>query len=359
MNNKSRKKIFFVDDNLTCLAAGRTMLKDYYEVYPIPSATKLFKALERVSPALILLDVMMPEMDGFTTLAVLKGDKRWRDIPVIFLTSRTDENSEVKGLSLGAIDYVTKPMSAQLLLSRIANHLLMIEQRRELENYTYNLELMVELKTDQVVNLQDAILNTMAEIVEFRDNLTGGHVSRTQKYIEVLIDQMLEEKIGLSAISHRTKKLLIQSAQLHDVGKIAISDAILNKPGPLTEDEFEIIKTHVQHGVEAIESIKKKTNEKTFLTHAAIFAGAHHEKWDGSGYPNNLKGEQIPIQGRLMAIADVYDALISTRPYKQPLPPSQASQIIVAGRGTHFDPQLVDIFIKIAHKFEKIALDKQ
>jgi putative two-component system response regulator len=356
MENK-RQKIMLVDDNLANLVMGKNMLKDAYEVYTIPSGAKLFEIMERITPALILLDVMMPEMDGYQAIKKLKADDRWADIPVIFLTSMSDEHSELEGLSLGAIDYVHKPFSAPLLLTRIANHLLLVSQKKELKNYNDNLQEMVEKKTAQVFELQNSVLATVAEMVEFRDNLTGGHVTRTQKYLQVLVDKMLEQKIYHQEVATWNLNFFIQSAQLHDVGKIAISDAILNKPGKLTAEEFEEMKKHVNFGVEAIAKIAEKTSEHAFLHHASIFAGTHHEKWDGTGYPNGLKGPEIPLEGRLMAIADVYDALISKRPYKEPMPVEQANSIIVNGRNTHFDSALIDVFLLVADKFAEIAVE--
>ncbi|MDR2454967.1 MAG: response regulator [Deltaproteobacteria bacterium] len=350
-----RRKIALVDDNKANLTMGKNMLRDHYEVYTVLSAAKLFELLEHVRPSLILLDVMMPEMDGYETISILKADPRWADIPVIFLTSKNDEVSELEGLSLGAIDYVIKPFSAPLLLQRIRNQLLIDSQREELRNYNDNLQDMVEVKTREVVGLQNAILTTLAEMVEFRDNLTGGHVTRTQKYLKLLVDKMIDEKLYHDEVSKWSLEFLLPSAQLHDVGKIAISDAILNKPGQLTPEEYEEMKKHVVFGVRAIERIALLTPEHAFLNHAAIFAGTHHERWDGLGYPNGLKGLSIPLEGRLMAICDVYDALISKRPYKEPMPADKAKSIIVEGAGNHFDPALVDIFLKVSDKFALIA----
>jgi putative two-component system response regulator len=353
---KSRRhKILLVDDSMANLTVGKNMLKDLYEVYAIPSAAKLFEILEHVLPDLILLDVMMPEMDGYTAMKKLKADKHLADIPVIFLTSKVDQESELEGLSLGAIDYVTKPFAASLLLRRIENHLLLLAQKKELKNYNDNLRQMVSQKTEQIVELQNAVLSTVAEMVEFRDNMTGGHVTRTQNYLQLLVDKLLEEKIYPDEVAAWDLDFLVSSAQLHDVGKIAISDAILNKPGKLTPEEFEEMKRHVEVGVQAIDRIAKKTDEHAFLHHARIIAGNHHEKWDGSGYPAGLRGAEIPLEGRLMAIADVYDALISTRPYKQPISAETAEKIIKEGSGSHFDPILVDVFGLVASSFGEVA----
>ena len=350
-----RQKIVLVDDNKANLTMGKEMLRERYQVYPVPSAFKLFELMEHVTPALILLDVMMPEMDGYETIRILKADPRWRDIPVIFLTSKRDEKSELEGLTLGAIYYVYKPFSSPLLLRRIANQLIIVSQRLELQNYNDNLQDMVEAKTREVVDLQSAILTTLAEMVEFRDNMTGGHVTRTQKYLKLLIDKMMAEGLYKDETAKWHLDFLLPSAQLHDVGKIAISDAILNKPGKLTDEEFHEMKRHVEFGVIAIERTARLTPEHAFLHHAGVFAGTHHEKWDGSGYPKGLKGFEIPLEGRLMAIADVYDALISKRPYKPPMPAEKAKSIIVEGAGSHFDAALVDIFISVSDQFAEVA----
>jgi putative two-component system response regulator len=350
-----RQIIFLVDDNMANLTAGKNMLKAHYDIFPIPSGTRLFDILEKVTPDLILLDIEMPGMNGYEAIKKLKVEKKTRDIPVIFLTARNDPGSELEGLNLGAIDYVYKPFSPPLLLKRLKNHLLIQYQQMALKDYNDNLQQMVQKRTRQVVELQNSILNTVTEMVEFRDDITGGHIERTQNYLKLLVDKLLVEKIYWEEVSAWNLEFLIPSAQLHDVGKIAISDAILNKPGRLTPEEFEIMKTHTSIGEAAIEGIMKTTTEKDFLHHAKIFAGTHHEKWDGSGYPRGLKKSAIPLQGRLMAIADVYDALIALRPYKEPLSTQEAERIILEGREKHFDPVLVDLFQELASRFALAA----
>jgi putative two-component system response regulator len=350
-----RKKILLVDDNMANLAMGKNMLKTFYEVYPAPSAEKLFECVERSAPDLILLDVEMPEMDGYEALRRLKATEVFSDIPVIFLTSKCDEGSELEGLGLGAVDYVSKPFSAPLLLKRIETHLLLSSQQRELKTRNETLQTTVREKTRQVIELETAVLNIVAELVEFRDSVTGGHVSRTQKYLQFLMEKLLEEDVYTDVISGWSPDFVLPSAQLHDVGKIAISDTILNKPGKLTDEEFEIMKAHVTIGVDAIERIEMTTVKHEFLHHAKIIAGTHHEKWDGSGYPWGLSGNNIPLEGRLMALADVYDARISTRPYKRAMSTSEAEEIIEEGRGKHFDPALVDIFHKVSHRFADVV----
>lgn len=351
--------IIMVDDNVTTLNTARRILQGHYATYAATSGAMLFKILEKIVPDLILLDIEMPEISGYETIKRLKSDKRLSDIPVIFVTARNDDGSELEGLALGAIDYVTKPFSPPLLLRRIKNHLLIATQEKELKKLNSNLMHKVDQKVKQVIQMQFAILNVMAELVEFRDHKTGSHIARTQQYLELLVKKMLEDGIYLDEISTWDLTFLIPSAQLHDVGKIAISDIILNKPGKLTPEEFEIMKTHPARGVDAIERIEHETqhaaHEDNFLYHAKRFAGYHHEKWDGSGYPHGLAGKDIPLQGRLMAIADVYDALISARPYKDEMPLDVAKSIILDGSGKHFDPSLINVFHNVVDGFEEIA----
>jgi putative two-component system response regulator len=352
---QERRTILLVDDNQTNLAAGKEMLKSQYRVYPIPSADIMFDLLGNVRPDLILLDIEMPDIDGYTAIRRLKSTPEWADIPVMFLTAKTDAGSELEGLSLGAIDYVFKPFSAPLLLKRIENHMFVESQKEELKKLNENLEGIVHERTSQVLKLQNAILSTVANLVEFRDDLTGGHVARTQRYMGILLDEIFESGIYEEETAGWEIENLILSAELHDVGKIAISDLILNKPGKLTDEEFEVMKGHASIGITIIKKIEELAGETKFLQHARLIAGGHHEKWDGSGYPKGLRGTDIPLEGRLMAIADVYDALVSVRPYKQPFSTDKARQIIEEGSGTHFDPNLVSIFGKVSDKFAGVV----
>ena len=358
----TRSKIILVDDNKANLSMGRNMLKTFYEVYPAPSAAKLFEILRNVIPDLILLDIEMPEMNGYEAMKKLKEDPHFAGIPVIFLTSKNDEDSELRGLELGAVDYVYKPFSAPLLLKRIENHLLLHRHKKALLNkesvLLENAELlskMVQEKTQEIVNLQYGILTIVTEMVEFRDKHTGGHITRTKEYLKALTDQMIQDGTYAEEISKWDMEAFLSSAPLHDLGKVTITDLILNKPGKLTPEEFEIMKTHVTEGIDAVERILQLANEHVFLRHALLTVGTHHEKWDGSGYPLGLRAKNIPLEGRLMAIADVYDALISKRSYKDSLTHEEACRIIEEGAGKHFDPVLVDVFKKIEDKFEKIA----
>jgi putative two-component system response regulator len=355
--NADKKIIMLVDDNVTNLKAGKEILKDKYTTYPVPSAEIMFELLANVRPDMILLDIEMPGMDGFEAIRKLKADPEYADIPVIFVTAKSGESDERAGLQLGAIDYIFKPFSASLLLLRIENHMLLIEQNHLLKDLNNNLEDKVRRRTKQVVELQDAILFTLADLVESRDGVTGGHISRTMSYMELMLREVMNEDAYSKETEDWNAENIIQSSQLHDVGKIAISDLILNKPGKLTPDEFEIMKTHTTEGEKAIRHIAEKVAVSDFLESANLIASTHHEKWNGSGYPHGLSGEDIPLAGRIMALADVYDALVSERPYKTAMTPDEAREIIRDGKGTHFDPLLVDIFERIFEEFKAVTID--
>jgi putative two-component system response regulator len=352
---RERQTVFLVDYNVTNLTLGKNALADFYNVFTLNSGPRLLKMLEKNIPAIILLDVDMPEMDGYEVIKLLKDNKETAHIPVIFLTAMVDGKSELKGLSLGAIDYITKPFTPSLLRKRIEVHLLVERQKKELKAYNENLQKMVDAKTKMVVELKNAILKTMAELVECRDDITGGHIERTQSYMALLIEALQRYGVYTDEIMNWDIGLVLQSAQLHDVGKISIRDNILQKPGKLTDDEFEEIKAHTIFGEKVIDMIRSRTTDQKFLEHAKILVSAHHEKWDGSGYPKGLSGHDIPLLGRLMAIVDVYDALVSERPYKRAFPHEEAVDIILNGKGSHFDPALVDVFIKIADDFKAIG----
>ena len=346
-----RKKIIMVDDDRTNLTVARNALIDAYDVFTVPSGVKLFGLLEKIIPDLILLDVEMPDMNGYEVISKLKESETTAGIPVIFLSGKIDPSSEIEGLNLGAVDYIFKPFSKELLLKRIELHLLLEAQKQELKLYSGSLESVVFEKTKTVFELQNAILKTVAELVECRDNITGGHIERTQYYLFILVGFLKDAGIYNDVLSTWDINLFVMSSQLHDVGKISIKDEILLKPGKLTEDEFEEMRKHAAFGREIIERIEGSTTESAFLAHAKVLAGSHHEKWDGSGYPNGLKGEEIPLQGRLMAIVDVYDALTNDRPYKHAFSHEEAVEIIREGCGSHFDPLIAKVFLTHADEF--------
>ena len=344
--------IIIVDDDITNLTVGANSLAGRYNVLTAPSGQKLFALLKKVKPALILLDIEMPEMNGYEVIKLLKNSEKTAHIPVIFLTAQIDPQSEVKGLHLGAVDYITKPFSRELLLQRVGLHIQFEKQKRELANYNLTLESEVDKKTRTVLELQNTILKTVAELVECRDSITGGHIERTQHYLRLLVGFLLEHNVYTEELSSWGIDLFIMSSQLHDVGKISIKDSILMKPDKLTHEEFEIMKKHVLFGADIIRKIERSTTDNEFLLYAEILVGNHHEKWNGTGYPYGLKGEKIPLQGRLMALVDVYDALTNTRPYKKAFTHEESVEIIKKERGLHFDPSIVDVFLAHEQEFK-------
>jgi putative two-component system response regulator len=353
-------KIMVVDDSLTNLKVAKTTISDLGDVLTVPSAAKMFELLKIVKPSLILLDINMPEMDGLTAMKLLKQSEEYQDIPVLFLTANSDVGSEIQGLTLGAVDYITKPFEPFVLRKRVEIHLTILQQRlrlenqsKELKNFNENLQELVALETEKVLLLQDTVMDTFADLVEGRDDTTGGHIKRTMKWLTILMEGLTESGIYHEIIKDWDVKLFIQSSRLHDVGKIGISDAILKKPAKLTSDEFDEMKKHTLIGAQIIDKISESLSHYNynFLNNASIMALTHHEKWDGTGYPHGIAGEDIPLQGRLMAISDVYDALISKRPYKEPQSPNEAMEIIVSSSGSNFDPLLIEIFKKMFPKF--------
>ena len=343
-NGVIMKIIFVVDDSPVNLTKAKQALDGSYRVLTLLSAENMFTLIEKITPDLILLDIEMPELDGFAALQRLKGDPKTKDIPIIFLTAYSDESRETRGLELGAVDFIAKPFSPPVLRNRISHHL----QIEELINK--QTELLKE-KSQQLEQLNTSIISIIAELVENRDKLTGGHIERSTKYLRILIDGMLELGVYAQELKEWDKEAAIASARLHDVGKITVSDLILNKPGKLTKEEYEQIKTHAAAGEQIIDHMMKQTNGGIFLYYAKFFAGYHHEHWDGSGYPYGLKGEKIPLQGRIMAIVDVYDALVAERVYKPPFSHEEAKRIIISEKGKHFDPKIVDVFSEIQDRF--------
>jgi putative two-component system response regulator len=340
-----RKTIIIIDDDPTNLSLAAGALESQYDVLTLNSGPKLLNVLCKNIPDLIILDVMMPEMSGYEVIRALKSNEATAHVPVIFLSALNDVESELEGLSLGAVDFQSKPLSPFLLQKRVEIHLLLESQKNELIHFNNNLKEMVEAKTKAVAELQNAVLRTMAELVERRDGATGGHIERTQRYLSVMIYKMIDLGLYKEQVSAWDIDIVLRSALLHDVGKIQIKDAILLKPGKLTADEFSEIKKHALFGEKIIETIKQNTTEHAFLDYAMIFAATHHEKWDGTGYPHGLRGEEIPLLGRILAIVDVYDALISERPYKDARTKAEAIQIITESKGAHFEPALVDVFL--------------
>jgi len=334
------KTIFVVDDSDTNLTMAESALEDQYRVMTMPSAASMFSFLEKVTPDLILLDIEMPEMNGFEALEKIKLKEKYKDIPIMFLTGRTDADVEARGFEMGAVDFVTKPFSAPVLLNRIKTHL--------------DIDQVIRERTAQLHRLQNNIVSVLADMVENRDKGTGGHIERTSIYIKILIEEMKEHGVYLDEIRDWDVEKIISSARMHDLGKISISDIIVNKPDKLTDEEYELIKTHTIEGEMIIDEIISKTGEDEFLNSARLFAGCHHERWDGKGYPRGLKGDKIPLQGRIMAIVDVYDALVSERPYKKAFSDEEAVQIIMDNAGAQYDPKIAEVFFMVRDQFKAV-----
>jgi putative two-component system response regulator len=345
-----RGKILLVDDNTANLQVLREALEPLGSKMLIAkSGASAFSIIEKAVPDLVLLDVMMPEMDGYEVCRRLKASEATRHIPVLFLTALGDPEDEAKGLALGAVDYITKPINPDLVRARVRNHL-------ELRRYQVHLEELVRLRTQEVQLTQAVLIESLATLAEYRDPETGGHVKRTQNYVKALAVKLKDHPRFRDVLDDATIEMLYQSAPLHDIGKVGVRDVILLKNGKLTDDETVIMKKHTEFGHRALLITEQKLGKSTFLRHAREVAYSHQEKWDGSGYPRGLKGDEIPISGRFMAVADVYDALISKRAYKAPMPHEKAAQIIVEGKGSHFDPDIVEAFVALEAVFRNIAL---
>ncbi len=355
LRNTKRRMLLVIDDSPIIHKIVKEVLKDVCDVESAHTASEAFAFLDREKPDLILLDVEMPEKTGFETIQELKQNPAYEDIPVIFLTAQNDMSFELKAFELGAVDFITKPFMPPLLIKRVLLHLELAAHREFLVNSSKQLQIMVEEKTEIIKELQNAIVFTMSEIVEMRDGTTGGHILRTQGYYECILDYMIKNNIYSEELEGIDPAMLLEASQLHDIGKVAISDSILLKPGKLTTEEFEIMKTHTTLGEKSIRRAMELTREKEFLNYAAIVAVSHHEKWDGSGYPHSLKEKAIHIAGRIMAVVDVYDALVSERPYKKKMSHEQAMQILNEGRGLHFDPVLIDIANELSDVFKSIG----
>jgi putative two-component system response regulator len=357
MEITDRKKIILVDDVLINLKIGAGVLRDAYDVFTVPSAEKLFTMLEKITPDLILLDIDMPVMDGYETLRLLKAGERTRGIPVIFLSANRGPLFESQGLNLGAVDYLTKPYSPELLKKRVQMQFRLDTQRQIISGYREKLRQMEIEKTRAIGELKKNVLKTVVELVERREEVTGGHVERTHRYVEMLLDALVKNNIYADTIQSWDRDFFLQSTTLYDLGKVSINDRILLKPGKLTEDEYAEMKKHTLLGVKILEDIEAglvaSSGESGLLEHAKAFAGSHHEWWNGAGYPYGLRGYNIPLQGRIMAIADVYSALVTERPYKNACTHGEAVRIITQGRGSHFDPSLVDIFLSTSSQFDK------
>jgi len=355
--NQVEAKILMIDDTRTNLLFLEEALGDSYKnIYTANDGREGLEIARKILPDIILTDIVMPQMDGFQCIQALKEDPLTREIPVVFLSTLDKTDTKTKGFSLGAVDYITKPFEAAEVKARVDMHLTLKFAHQKLTYQNEYLETLVAERTEELALTQEATIAALASLAETRDNETGNHIQRTKNYIQYLALTLRDRGIYRDQLDNKTIKILTSVAPLHDIGKVGVPDRILLKPGKLTEEEFTEMKNHTIYGFNALDRAESRIGNTPFLSLAKEVAISHHEKWDGTGYPKGLKGENIPLSGRLMAIADVYDALISERIYKAPIPHSEAVQIIARGKGTQFDPQIVKAFMDIHEQIRQIAL---
>ena len=351
--------ILLVDDTPENLALmGECLMADYQVRVANAGARALELAAMAPQPDLILLDVMMPGMDGYAVLQRLKADVNTVHIPVIFVTALGETEDEAYGLSLGAADYITKPVRPAILRARVQTHLQIKQARDILHHHNEQLECEVQRRLAQYHKVQDVAMRALASLAEARDNETGHHILRTQSYVRILAQDLACQPRDAALLTPDVIENYTKAAPLHDIGKVGIPDSILLKPGKLTPDEWEVMKTHAQIGADAIwRAIRSDPEHEAvaFLQPAIDIAWHHHERWDGSGYPSGLRGDAIPLSARLMALADVFDALLSPRVYKTAMSFDEADRIILEGRGTHFDPEVVDAYCRQREAFREVA----
>jgi putative two-component system response regulator len=349
--------ILIVDDTPENLAVLSGLLGRHYRIRAVSSGQRALRVADsEPRPDLILLDVMMPGLDGYQVIERLQTNPRTADIPVIFITAREASDDEQRGLALGAVDYITKPIRPAIVSARVKTHLELKAARDWLHDRNRSLEEEVTRRMADTLRVEDVSIRALARLAEVRDPETGNHLRRTQGYVRTLAMELCSHPRFATFLTPHNIELLVKSAPLHDIGKVGIPDHILLKPGKLTADEDAIMKTHSRLGFQALEQAEEEAEQPVaFLRMAKEITLSHHEKWDGKGYPDGLAGETIPISARLMALADVFDALITPRPYKQAFSLEQALEIIRKGRGSHFDPDVVDAFFSRAAEFIAIA----
>lgn len=352
-----RATVLIVDDDTGNLGILGNLLQPHHDVLAAPSGERALQVAAGIpKPDLILLDVLMPHMDGYAVLARLHQNPATRDIPVIFVTGLDSTEDEEKGLALGAVDYIAKPYRSSIVLARVHTQLELKRARDWLRNQNAYLEAEVARRMQDTLLVQDLTIKALAEVAETRDNETGNHIRRTQKYVNILALRLQRHPRFANFLTDKIVELMTKSAPLHDIGKVGIPDHILLKPGKLTDEEWTLMKTHSLLGATSIERALRNADRRLdFLDMAMQIAHYHHEKWDGNGYPEGLKGDAIPIPARVMALADVFDALVTRRVYKEAMPFERAKEIIVAERGRHFDPDVADAFLDSFGDFVTIA----
>jgi putative two-component system response regulator len=358
-NTEDKPIVLVVDDMPENLMVLGELLHDNYRIRLANSGLRALEvAASEPRPDIILLDVMMPDLDGYAVLERLRAMPETRDIPVIFVTAMDSEADEERGFTQGAVDFIHKPIKPAIVRARVRTHLDLKAARDALQSRNLNLETEITRRIRENQMIQDVSMRALASLAETRDNETGNHIRRTQYYVELLAQLLMNHPRFAGLQAEGIIDIIVKAAPLHDIGKVGIPDHILLKPGPLDPDEWRIMQTHTRLGADAIESALVDEDDQAplaFLHIAIDIAYSHHEKWDGSGYPDRLQGEAIPLPARLMAVADVFDALISRRVYKPPMPFEKAAEIIVAGRGSHFDPDIVDVFVRCFDSFVAIA----
>lgn len=355
----AKQSILIVDDTPDNLRLVAALLKDKYQTRVATNGEKAIQlAAINPKPDLILLDVEMPGLDGYEVCSMLKANPLTEDIPVVFLTARSRVEEEERGLLLGAVDYIAKPISPPILMARVKAHLALGNARRFLADKNAWLEMEVSNRMQELGAVQDLTILAMALISERRDNETGSHIRRTQHYVRLLAQRLKYHPRFVNFFEDSsTIELLFKSAALHDIGKVGVPDAILRKPGALSNDEFAIMKTHTVIGRDTLRDVEREVGQhSSFLRFSREIAYSHHEKWNGTGYPEGVSGDDIPIAARLMAVADVYDALVTRRVYKPAMTHEQALEIISEGRGNHFDPDVTDAFLAIEAQIRSVAL---
>lgn len=352
-----RATILVVDDTPANLSLLSGLLSPRWRVRLAPSGAKALELARRQAPDLIVLDVMMPELDGYEVCRRLKADPATSDIPVLFLTALSQPEDETRGFECGGADFIHKPFNPATVLNRVATQLEAKAWRDTLHQRNAWLQQELTTRLAEVEQLRDTTLNVMISFAEFRDEDTGHHVRRTQEYVRTLARWLAAQPGSALGLDDEQIGHMAKSAPLHDIGKVAIPDGILLKPGRLTADEMTVMKTHAMQGWEMLRRAAQGMGDhgSLFLQYGMEIARHHHERWDGSGYPDGLAGVAIPLSARLMAVADVYDALISRRPYKAPMPHAQALEHIVAGSGGHFDPDVVQALLATQDELQRIA----
>ncbi|MFZ5949682.1 MAG: HD-GYP domain-containing protein [Candidatus Rifleibacteriota bacterium] len=355
MRDLKNADIIVVDDSPENLKLLKSILElSDFKVREFLSGLKAFDDAINVPPDLFLLDINMPEIDGFELCEKFKANEKLKDIPVLFISGRSEYSEKIKAFSGGGVDYITKPFNIDEVLARVKTHLQIRFMQRELIRYNNHLEDVVQEKVHEVSDAQVATIIALATLAESRDDATGGHIRRTQDFCLAIAEQLRKNSEYSSLIDNCFVNNLYFAAPLHDIGKVGIRDQILLKPGKFNPEEFEIMKTHVLIGVKTLESIRERYPDNEFLNMGIAITRSHHEKWNGQGYPDSLKGQEIPLCARIMALADVYDALRSKRPYKEAFTHEVSCRIIFENAGSHFDPIIVEAFKAINYEISCI-----